>query len=82
MKEPRDYLEMSFRSIECFSNDGKLDAKELGKIFDIATRDGIVDNNEKRVLKNIISKITPAELDEEMLKKLAEINEFIKENHS
>ena len=67
MKEPRDYLEMSFRSIECFSNDGKLDAKELGEIFDIALRDGVIDDNEKRVLKNIISRLTPEELDEAML---------------
>ncbi len=29
MSESRDYLEMSFRSIECFSNDGKLDANEV-----------------------------------------------------
>ena len=78
MKEPRDYLEMSFRSIECFSNDGKLDAKELGEIFDIALRDGVIDDNEKRVLKNIISRLTPEELDEAMLKKLDEINKAIK----
>ena len=30
MTEARDYLEMSFQSIQCFSNDGKLDAYELG----------------------------------------------------
>lgn len=38
MTESRDYLEMSFRSIECFANDGKLDAKELGKIIAIAEK--------------------------------------------
>ena len=73
MKESRDHLEMTFRSIDCFSNDGKLDAKELGSILDIAERDGVIDANEIRVLKNIISKIRPHEIDEAMQKKLDEI---------
>lgn len=78
MKESRDHLEMTFRSIDCFSNDGKLDAKELGSILDIAERDGKIDANEIRVLKNIISKIRPDEIDEAMQKKLDEIAEKIK----
>jgi hypothetical protein len=73
MKDSRDYLEMTFRSIECFSNDGKLDAQELGSILKIAERDGHIDENEIRVLKNIISKIKPEEIDEAMQKKLDEI---------
>ncbi len=78
MKEPRDYLEMSFRSIECFSNDGKLDAVELGKILDIADKDGVIDHNEIRVLTRIIEKITPAEMDEAMQAKIDEIMRKIK----
>src|SRR5690606_32400772 len=74
MKESRDYLEMSFRSIECFSNDGKLDAAELGKIVEIAERDGVIDQNERRVLKSIISKIKPHEVDAAMMARLAEIS--------
>ena len=71
--ESRDYLEMSYASIECFSNDGKLDAVELGKIFDIALKDGEIDQNEVRVLKNIISKVKPHEVDDSMKEKMAEI---------
>lgn len=67
MSENRDYLEMTFQSINCFADDGKLDAAELRKIFDIAKRDGVVDDNEKRVLRNIISKVKPEELDHAML---------------
>lgn len=77
MKESRDYLEMSFRSIECFSNDGKLDAKELGSILAIAERDGEIDQNEIRVLKNIISKVKPHEIDEEMQAMLARVSERV-----
>ena len=67
MSESRDYLEMTFQSINCFADDGRLDAQELRKIFDIAKRDGVVDDNEKRVLTNIISKVKPEELDQDML---------------
>ncbi|WP_250656013.1 hypothetical protein [Alkalimarinus coralli] len=67
MSESRDYLEMTFQSINCFADDGKLDAEELSKIFAIAQRDGVVDDNEKRVLTNIISKVKPEELDQDML---------------
>jgi hypothetical protein len=74
MKEPRDYLEMSFRSIECFANDGKLDAEELGKIFAIAEKDGVIDANEIRVLRKIISMIRPDEIDDAMKLKLKEIS--------
>jgi len=78
MAESRDHLEMSFRSIECFANDGKLDAKELAEIFAIAERDGNIDANEIRVLKRIIALIRPDELDEAMLKQLDIISKKIK----
>jgi hypothetical protein len=77
MKEARDYLEMSFRSIQCFSNDGKLDAGELGKILEIAEKDGKIDNNEMRVLQNIIARIKPNEVDAAMRAKMMEIAEKI-----
>jgi hypothetical protein len=77
MSEARDYLEMSFRSIQCFSNDGKLDAQELGKILELAEKDGKIDNNEMRVLQNIIARIKPHEVDQAMRKKMMEISEKI-----
>jgi hypothetical protein len=73
MLEPRDYLEMSFRSIQCFANDGRLDVQELGALLDIAERDGAIDDNEIRVLKKIISQIKPEEIDQPMRDKLAEV---------
>ena len=79
MSESRDYLEMSFRSINCFADDGKLDADELAEIFAIALRDGKVDANEVRVLNNIIKRLTPGELTEEMKAQLKEIEEKIRE---
>lgn len=62
MSENRDYLEMTFHSINCFSNDGKLDIDELKQIVDIALRDRVVNENEKRVLGNIVSRLGEEEL--------------------
>lgn len=73
MLEPRDYLEMTFRSIQCFANDGRLDVHELGALLDIAERDGAIDDNEIRVLKKIIVQIKPEEIDQAMRDKLAEV---------
>lgn len=75
--DSRDYLEMSFRSIACFSNDGQLDAEELGQILAIAERDGEIDHNEIRVLRNIISRLTPAELDADMQAMLQRVHDKI-----
>ena len=72
-KESKDYLEMTFKSIVCFANDGKLLVSELEELLKIALRDGVVDDNEKRVLKNIFSRLTPSELTKEMQEKIDEI---------
>lgn len=73
MSENRDYLEMTFHSINCFADDGTLDAKELQQILNIALKDGVMDDNEKRVLANIIGRLNDAELDGELLAKVEEI---------
>ncbi|MGH1439333.1 MAG: hypothetical protein ACRBBR_04400 [Cellvibrionaceae bacterium] len=68
-----DYLELSFQSIQCFANDGKLLIDELDQLLFIALRDGVVDDDEKRVLNNIFSKLNDEELTDEMQKKITEI---------
>lgn len=73
MKESRDYLEMSFHSINCFSDDGTLDVHELEKILDIAKRDGVVDDNEKRVLANIIGRLSDKELRGELRRRVDDL---------
>ncbi|MBD8525749.1 hypothetical protein [Pseudomarimonas arenosa] len=76
-KESRDYLEMSFESIRCFADDGRLDARELRKLIDIARRDGVMDPNEMRVLRSIIAKIRPEEVDAEMRQELLSLGESL-----
>jgi hypothetical protein len=72
-KESRDYLEMAYRSIQCFGDDGKLSVADLDQIVSIAMRDGVVDENEKRVLIAIFKRLTPSELTPAMLARIAEL---------
>lgn len=73
MAESRDYLEIAFRSIECFTNDGKLRVDELDKLVEVALRDGVVDENEKRVLRNILRRLKTDELTPAMLAKIENV---------
>ncbi|TBU94495.1 hypothetical protein [Phytopseudomonas dryadis] len=73
----RDHLEMAFRSIQCFADDGRLDVHELASLLELAERDGVIDDNEIRVLTRIIARIKPEELDPPMRDKLAEIGRKI-----
>jgi len=68
-----DYLELTFKSIQCFANDGKLLVDELDDLLDIALRDGVVDKDEKRVLNNIFDRLTSAELTPKMLSAIDDI---------
>lgn len=73
MSKAKDHIQMALKSIEGFANGGKLDAKELAEILQIAKRDGVIDQDEIRVFRNIISRIDPDEVDEAMRKKLTRI---------
>lgn len=65
-KDNRDYLEMSFRSIRLFADDGRFCLDNLKEVVAIALRDGVVDANEKRVLQGIVGRLQPHELTQEV----------------
>jgi hypothetical protein len=73
MTEAKPHIQMALKSVEAFANGGKLDSEELQEILQIAERDGVIDQDEIRVFRNIISRIDPAEVDDEMRKKLTAI---------
>lgn len=70
-----DYLELSYQSIQCFANDGKLLVDELEELLNIALMDGVVDNDEQRVLKNIFARLNSEELTSEIQGKIADIKQ-------
>jgi tellurite resistance protein len=68
---------MTFRSIQCFSNDGRLDAQELKALLEIAERDGVIDDNEARVLRKIIAQVRPEEINAALRDKIAIVEQKI-----
>jgi hypothetical protein len=62
MTHSRSYLDIALASIKVFSDDGKLDLEELNFLLGLALRDGVVDEDEKRVLANVFRRAEQGEL--------------------
>ncbi|MDN3640605.1 hypothetical protein QWY82_17540 [Simiduia curdlanivorans] len=71
------HIEMSLLSIECFMNDGKLDAAELGKMVALAEADGEITPEEIQVLRSVIKRIKPEEVDAPMRARLESLSKKI-----
>jgi hypothetical protein len=71
------HIEMSLLSIECFMNDGKLDSSELGKMVSLAEKDGEITQEEIHVLRSVIKRIKPEEIDEPMQVRLKALSKKI-----
>jgi hypothetical protein len=56
MSKLRSHHEIAIASIHVFSDDGRLDLAELEKLLALALRDEVVDEDEKRVLGNILTR--------------------------
>lgn len=59
------HLEIAVESISCFTDDGTLDAREVRHLVGMALRDQVIDDEEKRVLRNIFNKVTKGEVTQE-----------------
>ena len=77
MTNAKDHIQMALKSVEGFADGGKLNTEKLAEILDIAERDEVIDQDEIRVLRSIISRIDPADVDNSMRAKLAEILEKV-----
>ncbi|MBE7466908.1 MAG: hypothetical protein HS116_25840 [Planctomycetes bacterium] len=56
---------MVFHLQRSLANDGKLDAKELEALLELAARDGEIDIDERRVLRVFFSEIKQKDVTEE-----------------
>lgn len=69
----RSHHEIAIASIHVFSDDGRLDAEELEKLLALALRDEVVDEDEKRVLANILGRAERDGVAPEVLARIAEV---------
>lgn len=75
MGSNKDHLEIAYRSINAFANDGQLDEHELEKLLEIAERDGDVNEDETRVLSNILSRLKSFEINSAMREKIMAVEQ-------
>lgn len=76
MAQPQSHLVIALASIQVFTNDGTLDVAELQNLLDLALRDKIVDEDEKRVLGNIFKQAELGTLDAEVKRRIDEAREL------
>ena len=72
MAQPKSHLVIALASIQVFTNDGTLDVAELQKLLDLALRDQIIDDDEKRVLDNIFKQAELGTLDADVKRRIDE----------
>lgn len=73
----KSHLKMALDSITAFSNDAKMDVFELKDIFETALQSGSVDEDEGRILKDIISRLNDDELTSEVKALVTKINKVL-----
>lgn len=67
------HLEIAYSSIRVFADDGKVDLGELNFLLGLALRDGQIDDQEKRVLRNIFKQAREAGLSRRVEERIREV---------
>lgn len=73
MTEPHSHLEIALASIRVFTDDGRMDLGELERLLELALRDRVVDEDEKRVLANIFTRAEKDGVEAEVAARIAEV---------
>lgn len=69
-----NHLNVALASISCFTDDGTLDISEVNRLVNIALEDDKkVDDEEKRVLNNVFSKVSQSEVSQETWDRIKEV---------
>jgi hypothetical protein len=69
----RPHHALAIASIPVFTDDGRLDLGELEGLLALALRDEVVDEDEKRVLANILTRAERDGVDAEVQTRIGEI---------
>ena len=56
------WMEIAYGAIGVFADDGTMDLNELNFLLGLALKDGVIDDDEKRVLRNIFKRVSEAEV--------------------
>ncbi len=67
------HIEIAYSSIRVFADDGRLDMGELNFLLGLALRDDVIDDDEKRVLGSIFSKVNENNASAEVLQRINQV---------
>lgn len=67
------HLEIAASSVRVFANDGTLDIRELEHLLAVALRDGSVNDDERRVLGNILNRVREHEVTSAVWARIGEV---------
>ena len=70
MTKKRDHIDLAHYSVEVFANDRILTENELDNMIDIILRDGVIDQDEERVFKFLISALKSYDITPPMREKI------------
>ena len=73
MTQAAGYIELAYSSIRVFADDGTMDMGELNFLLGIALKDGQIDEDEKRVLRNIFDQVSENEVSARVWARMEEI---------
>lgn len=73
MAKDSRYVQMVFHLQRSLANDGKLDAKELEALIEMAARDGEIDIDERRVLRVFFAEIKEKDVTAEAWTRIGEL---------
>lgn len=73
METQSSYIELAYSSIPVFTDDGTLDMEELQFLLGLALKDGKIDEDEKRVLRNIFKQVAEHEVTPKVWARINEI---------
>lgn len=67
------HLQLALASVPVFSNDGRLDLQELEQLLAIALADHKLDDDEKRVLANILDRAEADGVEDDVASRIRQI---------
>ncbi len=73
MSSEHSHIKIAYSAIRVFADDGTLDLEELNFLMGLALQDGIIDDEEKRVLGNIFNQLSQADVSAKVWERMMQI---------
>lgn len=75
MPQAKSHIEIAFRSIPVFADDGQLDIGEINFLLGLALRDNVIDDDERRVLGQIFAQAEKGHVPPKIQSRIDEVRE-------